>query len=212
MGDTLAFFFTNHEDSIPFAVDGQITSHADGFQQADLVFGDGILAGSLHFTEYRKVEVHKLYGHNRVVHQILVNQAFLNHLGNVAFGHACDMECSQHGKVNIPVIVQRISGNLSVIVSTFQIGISCTVLNFREVEQRSQLRIFTGYHNGNLVFGLHGDISSTLDYFRLVNHNVLKVKNFLRGVTRREQHNPEKKSQKSLFHFYFTVQFIFISL
>ena len=45
MGDTLAFFFTNHEDSIPFAVDGQITCHADGFQQADLVFGDGILAG-----------------------------------------------------------------------------------------------------------------------------------------------------------------------
>ena len=117
MRHPFSFFFTDHEDGIPLAVDGKVTGHADSFQQGYIVFRDTVFSGSLHFAQDGEAEVHKFHGDHRVVHQVLLLQPLFYQCGNLAPGHARYGEASQHGKVDVTFVVKRIAGNFSVVVT-----------------------------------------------------------------------------------------------
>ena len=118
VGDALAVFFADHKDGVPLAVDGEVARHAEGFEQGDLVFGDHVLARTVHLAQDGVVEVHELDGHYGIVDEVLVHQPLLDEGGNLALGHAGHVETAQDGKVDVAFGVEGIAGHIAAAVLT----------------------------------------------------------------------------------------------
>ena len=73
-----AVLLTEHQYLFPFAVDGQITRHAECVKHGHVVLVNAVLSRMCHFTHYGDGQVHELDRHHRVFHQIIADQFLLD--------------------------------------------------------------------------------------------------------------------------------------
>ncbi len=143
-------------DVVADAIDGHVARHGEGFEDVDLLVGDGERAGTGHFAQDGYLVVDHADGDDgRRVE--LGTEPLADELLGLALGESAQTDSAQHGEIDTAGVVHQVllenglGGQVSIVVADD--------IRHREVERLGQLgRLGAADHDGEQVLGLDAGI------------------------------------------------------
>ena len=186
-------FLTEHANHVAATIDGEVSRHADGFKDGEVVAFDFNATGFGDFTQDVDVLIVGSHGDHGIVDEA-VAEDFLNLGGSLCAGESADLHASHAEEVDVSVFVDGVALVVGVLSAA-------TSGSLGEVVAHRQLRCGgTGDGDADFVAGGEAQCFQRLCLNRLSGVEVLEIENFLSRVARSQTYSCKQEYDELFFH------------